>query len=203
MRTSVITIVGLGPRGLTMLDRMVEAYQCFEPACNLEVHAVDPREPGQGVHYRQQPDHLVTNTIAGMITMFPHDGLMGEPRRPPGPSLPEWARLVGYRRFRSGFFPTGDDAGEEVSDHDYLPSGGAKLFYVRAPAARRQVAANNRRRQVCHGALSNARLAWPARATSRRQSGTDVGVQLQHMRINRLSARCAWVLYAAGSGGGR
>jgi len=87
----------------------------------LEIHIVDPGEPGQGVHDQRQPEHLVTNNSAGTITMFPPATIGTQQIRPPGPSLSEWARLMGYRRFPTGYCKAGDAAGETIGDNDYLP----------------------------------------------------------------------------------
>ncbi len=65
------------------------------------------------------PDHLLVNTPGRMITMFPHEAIKGAPSRYVGPSLPEWARMQGYRRIGSRYQV--GSAGEEISDEDYLP----------------------------------------------------------------------------------
>ena len=114
-----VAIIGLGPRGLTILDRLVEAYRWNQPEWNLAIHVVDPGEEGQGVHRASLPDHLLVNTPGRMITMFPHEALKGAPPRPAGPSLPEWARMQGYRRMGSQYVVC--DLGDEISDEDYLP----------------------------------------------------------------------------------
>jgi uncharacterized NAD(P)/FAD-binding protein YdhS len=123
MKSFVLTIIGLGPRGLTLLDRLIETYRWKKPDYRLRVHAVEPGEPGQGVHRSSLLDHLLVNTPARMITMFPHQAIAGAPARREGPSLPEWARMAGYRRVGSHYLVCDVEVGEEISDEDYLPRG--------------------------------------------------------------------------------
>lgn len=121
MGISTIAIIGFGPRGLTIFDRIIEAYRGRDCGCEIDIHLIDPGEAGQGVHCHNQSKHLLMNTISGMVTMFPYEPLQGAPPRRPGPSLPEWARSSGYRRFGSEYRVAGSEEGEEVSDLDHLP----------------------------------------------------------------------------------
>lgn len=123
MTLFVFAIVGLGPRGLTLLDRLIETYRWKQPDYQLTVHLVDPGDPGEGVHGSCQPDHLLVNTPGRMITMFPKEAIAGAPPREVGPSLPEWARLAGYRRIGSRYQICDADIGDEIGDEDYLPRG--------------------------------------------------------------------------------
>jgi uncharacterized NAD(P)/FAD-binding protein YdhS len=107
-----VAIIGVGPRGLSILQRLSELFHQLPGGCAVEVHLVDPGDSGQGVHSSRQPSYLLTNTIANQVTMF-SDGR--------GPSFTKWSNEAGYRRFSRAYFPTGDDAGETVGEHDYLP----------------------------------------------------------------------------------
>ncbi|WP_406063520.1 FAD/NAD(P)-binding protein [Streptomyces sp. NBC_01077] len=86
-----IAFVGMGPRGLSVLERL--AARCAEspPARPIEVFAVDPYEAGAGRIWRtDQSPWFLMNTPAQEVTMFsgPADG---GPHRPgAGPSLGEW-----------------------------------------------------------------------------------------------------------------
>src|SRR5215218_6160005 len=103
MHSFVLTIIGLGPRGLILLDRVIEAYRWRQTEYQLKIHLVDPGEPGQGVHRHVQPHYLLTNTPGSMLTISPTEPIRGAPLRSFGPSLAEWARLKGYRRIGSHY----------------------------------------------------------------------------------------------------
>ena len=60
-----VVIVGAGPRGVGVLERITALHAERQPGWGLHVHLVDPGEPGQGAHSSFQPDHLLTNTVAG------------------------------------------------------------------------------------------------------------------------------------------
>ncbi|MFI6685550.1 FAD/NAD(P)-binding protein [Streptomyces sp. NPDC050485] len=112
MRKLRITIVGMGPRGLGILQHIAQGARQLAAGVELEVHLVDPRESGQGVHSSRQPDHLLTNTLASQLTMFTGES---------GPSFTEWADQAGYRRFDRAYYRTGEACGEPIGEHDYLP----------------------------------------------------------------------------------
>ncbi|MEU3570294.1 FAD/NAD(P)-binding protein [Kitasatospora sp. NPDC036755] len=107
-----IAVVGAGPRGLSVLQQIDELAGLLPAGHGLEVHLIDPGEPGQGSHPDGQPAHLLTNTVASQVTMVT-DGR--------GPSFTEWAAELGYREFDTGFHPTGGDGGRPVGEHSYLP----------------------------------------------------------------------------------
>jgi hypothetical protein len=121
MDRPVVTIIGMGPRGLTFLDRIVEAFEVCKGPRSLDIHLIDPGEMGQGVHPDRQPQHLLINTIGVQVTMYPNRSIRGGPPRSPELSLVGWARMIGYRRFATGYYVTDGSGGEEISEHDYLP----------------------------------------------------------------------------------
>lgn len=121
MHSFVLTIIGLGPRGLILLDRVIEAYRWRETEYQLKIHLVDPGEPGQGVHRHIQPHYLLTNTPGSMLTISPNEPIRGAPPRSYGPSLAEWARLKGYRRVGSDFRISESGSGDEITEEDSLP----------------------------------------------------------------------------------
>lgn len=118
METTRITIVGMGPRGLSILERMVELLHASPMSLDIKVDIVEPNECGQGSHPSHQPDHLLTNTVASQVSIFAQDSVVAGKD---GISLTQWARLAGYRRFGNRYFPVKDGAGDEISDHDHLP----------------------------------------------------------------------------------
>ncbi|WP_418116794.1 FAD/NAD(P)-binding protein [Variovorax sp. 350MFTsu5.1] len=64
-----IAIVGAGPWGLAVLDRLVTASR-QQPRLALTVHVIDPDEPGPGLHKPQQEDFLLLNTVTGQLDSF-------------------------------------------------------------------------------------------------------------------------------------
>jgi uncharacterized NAD(P)/FAD-binding protein YdhS len=118
METAHITIVGMGPRGLSILERMVELLNDRPTLLDIKVDIVEPNECGQGAHPSHQPDHLLTNTVASQVSIFAQDSVVAGKD---GISLTQWARLAGYRRCGNRYFPVKQGAGEEISDHDHLP----------------------------------------------------------------------------------
>jgi hypothetical protein len=88
MSAIAITIIGMGPRGMTVLERLISTGRRF-PLLKLAIHIIEPGVMGCGVHRPDQPGYLLLNTVCGLPTMFP-------PRRHAsdveGSSFMEWAR---------------------------------------------------------------------------------------------------------------
>jgi FAD-NAD(P)-binding len=99
-----LCIVGAGPRGLSVLERICanaweEAY-----AVRTVVHVIDPQRPGAGnVWRRQQPGHLLMNTVASQVTLFTDRSVDLTGPAAPGPSLYEWARILHVAGKRDGY----------------------------------------------------------------------------------------------------
>ncbi len=86
-----IAVLGVGPRGLSVLERLVARLSADPPDGPVEVYAIDSVHVGPGRIWRtSQPHWLLMNTPAGEVTMFsgaPDDG----PTRPgAGPDLARW-----------------------------------------------------------------------------------------------------------------
>jgi uncharacterized NAD(P)/FAD-binding protein YdhS len=111
-----VAIVGMGPRGLTLLERLVEHASQLDDAVTLRVHVFDHGEFGQGAHLSHQPEHLLVNTLSSQVTLFPPNSVAG---RKQGMSLVEWAHYSGYRRVGDRY--RRDPSGQPISDGDYLP----------------------------------------------------------------------------------
>lgn len=90
-----LCIVGAGPRGLSVLERLLANERHDPQHESVTVHVVDPSAPGAGAVWRtEQSRHLLMNTVASQITVFTDatsriDGPIVE-----GATLYEWAQSL-------------------------------------------------------------------------------------------------------------
>ncbi|MEU6098107.1 FAD/NAD(P)-binding protein [Streptomyces sp. NPDC047079] len=89
-----VALVGAGPRGTSVLERLcASAPELLPPGTRLTVHVVDPALPGPGRVWRTaQSPELLMNTVACQVTLFTDDSVECAGPIRPGPSLYEWAR---------------------------------------------------------------------------------------------------------------
>ncbi|MCP3717389.1 FAD/NAD(P)-binding protein [Paraburkholderia sp. CNPSo 3281] len=127
MMQKVVTIIGMGPRGVSVLERIGHYARSQPLPLKLIVNVVDPGECGQGTHTARQPHYLLTNTLANQVTIFPPHSraIDGE-----GPSFGDWARQQGYRKFGSACHATGGAGGEEIDEQSYLPRQLLGLYFT-------------------------------------------------------------------------
>lgn len=92
-----VCVVGGGPRGLSVLERLcVNARRRLPAGSTLVVHVVDPYRPGAGGVWRtDQSHHLLMNTVASQVTLFTDESVEIEGELAPGPSLFDWAARLG------------------------------------------------------------------------------------------------------------
>lgn len=86
-----IAIVGSGPRGLSVLERI--AARVLENGLQrpLELYLIDPVQVGCGRIWRtDQPDWFVMNTVADEVSAFSGPWTDGPARPGAGPSLAQW-----------------------------------------------------------------------------------------------------------------
>ncbi|MBB1268575.1 FAD/NAD(P)-binding protein [Shewanella sp. SR44-3] len=69
-----IGIIGAGPRGLSILERIVALSLSYQEE-KINIIIFDPYLPGSGCHTLEQPDYLLVNTVAEQITMFADDSV--------------------------------------------------------------------------------------------------------------------------------
>jgi len=113
---SDVCIVGLGPWGLCVLERLVDAAR-RNPETVLRAHVVEPGRPGGGIFSLEHPDYFVLNTPCGQHSMYPYPERVEEGRL--GKGFYEWATEKGYRWH-------GDECrisneGQAVGPDDFLP----------------------------------------------------------------------------------
>ncbi|MEV7039988.1 FAD/NAD(P)-binding protein [Amycolatopsis sp. NPDC051061] len=89
-----LAVVGAGPRGVGVLERLGANSGSLRDR-RLEVHLIDPFPPGPGRVWRYDQSPLLRmNSMPEDVTMFTDDSVkMAGPVRP-GPTLLEWARKV-------------------------------------------------------------------------------------------------------------
>ncbi|AHH95628.1 FAD/NAD(P)-binding protein [Kutzneria albida] len=92
-----ICLVGAGPRGTSVLERIC-ANRPRE--VEVEVHVVDPYPPGAGSVWRtNQSGHLLMNTVASQVSLYTDPSVACEGPIVPGPSLYEWALDADSREY--------------------------------------------------------------------------------------------------------
>lgn len=93
--TMEICIVGAGPRGLSVLERLCANERVAPSSSSVLVHLVDPWPPGAGRVWRpEQSRHLLMNTVASQVTIYSDDSTRIEGPVEPGPSLYDWAKQL-------------------------------------------------------------------------------------------------------------
>jgi uncharacterized NAD(P)/FAD-binding protein YdhS len=90
-----VAIVGAGPRGTVMLDRICANAALVPRGRHVDVHLVDPHPPGAGrVWHEAQNRRLMMNTVSADITVFTDDSVLCAGPVRPGPNQYQWARMV-------------------------------------------------------------------------------------------------------------
>lgn len=91
-----VAIVGLGPRGLSVAERLCANADSFlAHGQELVIHLVDPHVFDGGQVWRSTQDQvLLMNTVACQVTIFVDDTVDCDGPVVSGPSLYEWARSI-------------------------------------------------------------------------------------------------------------
>ncbi|WP_318204321.1 FAD/NAD(P)-binding protein [Streptomyces sp. SCL15-4] len=91
-----LVIVGAGPRGTGILERLAANAPVLYAGEGLDIHLVDPHPPGGGRIWREEQSPLLwMNSHAEDVTMFTDDTVVMDGPVRPGPTLHEWAGLDG------------------------------------------------------------------------------------------------------------
>ena len=116
MKKSRIGIIGMGSRGLTLLERIV-ANERQRPSGQVEILVFDPNAPGAGCHDPAQSELHLVNTVAGQLTVFADASVVDAGPIVEGPSFHQWLNqqndigggglLAGARASADGYYPRG------------------------------------------------------------------------------------------------
>ncbi|MGW5660479.1 FAD/NAD(P)-binding protein [Streptomyces sp. NPDC003758] len=91
-----LVIVGAGPRGTGLLERIAANVPALYAGSELDVHLVDPYPPGGGRIWRQAQSPLLwMNSHAEDVTMFTDETVTMQGPVREGPTLHEWAGVGG------------------------------------------------------------------------------------------------------------
>jgi len=114
VKRSRIGIIGVGPRGLTLLERIV-ANERQRPSGQIEILLFEPNAPGAGCHDPAQSDIHLVNTVAGQLTLFADASVVDAGPLVDGPSFYQWLNqqsdigagnlLGGARASPDGYYP--------------------------------------------------------------------------------------------------
>lgn len=118
-RAHSIAIIGLGPRGASLVERLganLAAQPEPEGGWRLELHLIDDAEPGPGRIWRtDQTRELCMNTLAHAVTLFTEPGSTVAGPVTQGPTLYEWCILASARD--DAATPHGDAVREIPAEH--------------------------------------------------------------------------------------
>ncbi|MGW5363604.1 FAD/NAD(P)-binding protein [Actinopolymorpha pittospori] len=162
----VICVIGIGPRGTSVLERLVANLDDLEGDRRVEVHLVDPFPPGAGRVWRDdQPALLWMNSTLADVTTFPDESVRCAGPVVGGPSLWEWTRDV------ARLLPADDPVGVEARRLGPLSFATRRLqsAYLRwvfdrvrasAPDRVRITVHPSRARDLTRDASSGRQLVW-------------------------------------------
>lgn len=95
MSARTIALVGAGPRGTVVFERLAASLDELWPTGELRIEIIDPHRPGPGrIWTREQPHELCMNTFADEVTLFTDDSTPTAGPRRVGPTLYQWCRLA-------------------------------------------------------------------------------------------------------------
>lgn len=90
-----LAIIGVGPRGTGVLERIAANLPGLAPGLDLTIHLIDPYPAGAGRIWRAEQSPLLRlNSMAADVTMFTDESSTIDGPIEPGPSLLEWAEQV-------------------------------------------------------------------------------------------------------------
>ncbi|MFB7721416.1 FAD/NAD(P)-binding protein [Nocardia sp. NPDC056100] len=90
-----VAIVGMGPRGLNVFERICANARQLGNCAGVELILIDSKRVGTGAVWRtDQPAQLLMNTVAEQVTIFTDDTVEMAGPVDRGPSLYEWSNFL-------------------------------------------------------------------------------------------------------------
>lgn len=120
-----IAIVGAGPRGISLVERLAAHLRAAPLAAPLTLHIIDDAPLGAGrIWDTEQTRTLCMNTLAGAVTLFTEPGSTTTAPVLEGPILYEWIQLL--RGERPDLSPAKLELYDAFPPHRYLTSSFAE-----------------------------------------------------------------------------
>lgn len=95
-----IVIVGGGPRGVSVLERLIAILNSRKKLEEVRIVLVDKVQPGAGAIWEtKQTRVLCMNTLANAVTLFTEPGSTISAPILPGPTLYEWIKATQYKSY--------------------------------------------------------------------------------------------------------
>ncbi|MGW1965128.1 FAD/NAD(P)-binding protein [Streptomyces sp. NPDC001935] len=108
MSTTRIAVIGSGPRGMMVLERLAARLAEQPGPLDVRLFLVDAVEPGAGQVYRtDQPDWFLMNTVAGQCSAYSGEPDDGPTRAGAGPSFGQWWQAAGNYPGPDSYAPRG------------------------------------------------------------------------------------------------
>ena len=134
---TIIGIVGMGPRGSSLLERLITHIIETDSQNIVEIFLFEKeQEFGPGCHYTSLPGDLLTNTIAGQMTMYFGDEMKAHGPVHEGDCLYDWHRKNRNTDTKINDYLTRRELGGYLHD-----------FYIRQIARMKKL--NIRFHQIC------------------------------------------------------
>lgn len=115
-----LTIVGLGPRGVTILERLASLFSKYNGTLPLTINIVSDGLLGVGIHKIDDPDYLALNVMIGYSTAYTDSSTKGITTNIVGPTLYEWLIGNNFKLCEDGI-SVDEINGRELEFSDYLP----------------------------------------------------------------------------------
>lgn len=165
-----VCLVGAGPRGLSVLERLCAQERKSPRWDTVTVHVVDPDPAGAGRVWRPtQSRRLLMNTVACQVTVYTDASVRIDGPMEEGPSLYQWAKALESGTLEAGRETTHDEevlAEARRLGADSYPTRALYGSYLRW--AFQQVVAN--------AAAHLTVLVHPVRAVALADEGTGTGI---------------------------
>lgn len=192
-----VGIIGAGPRGLSVLERLCALAGPQQP---LEIHLVDPFPPGAGIVWRtdQHPELLMNTTLAEQ-TIFP-DASCGVSPCDTGPDMATWYRRshpVSDAQLRSTFAPRVLYGRYLREAYDHICAHAPEQVTIRHHASTATAIVEPRGAADNPAGLSTAQLIRLADSSTLEVD--DVVLCVGHIPARLNEERVAWKRFAAGA----